>query len=73
MFAVMGVTGQVGGAIARQLLVTSKKVRAIVRDSAGEFTCHSRRHDWRGAIRELTQMLVSRLHQQWIMRSAVAA
>jgi hypothetical protein len=49
------------------------EVRAIVRDSAGEFTCHSRRHDWRGAIRELTRMLVSRLHQQWIMRSAVAA
>jgi len=33
MFAVMGVTGQVGGAIARQLLAASKKVRAIVRDA----------------------------------------
>jgi uncharacterized protein YbjT (DUF2867 family) len=33
MFAVMGVTGQVGSAIARQLLLTSQKVRAIVRDA----------------------------------------
>lgn len=33
MLAVMGVTGQVGGAIARQLLSTSQKVRAIVRDA----------------------------------------
>jgi uncharacterized protein YbjT (DUF2867 family) len=32
MFAVMGVTGQVGGAIARQLRAASQKVRAIVRD-----------------------------------------
>jgi uncharacterized protein YbjT (DUF2867 family) len=33
MFTVMGVTGQVGGAIARQLLSTSQKIRAIVRDA----------------------------------------
>jgi uncharacterized protein YbjT (DUF2867 family) len=32
MFAVMGVTGQVGGAIARALLAAGKQVRAIVRD-----------------------------------------
>jgi hypothetical protein len=49
------------------------EVKAIVRDSAGEFTCHSRQHDWRGAMREMAQILVSRLHQQWIMRSAAAA
>jgi hypothetical protein len=49
------------------------EVKAIVRDSAGDFTCHSRRHDWRGAMRELAHMLVSRLHQQWLMRMAAAA
>ena len=49
------------------------EVKAIVRDSAGDFTCHSRRHDWRGAVREMAQMLVYRLHQQWLMRSATAA
>jgi hypothetical protein len=49
------------------------EVKAIVRDSAGDFTVHSRQHDWRNAMRELAQMLVSRLHQQWLMRSAMAA
>jgi uncharacterized protein YbjT (DUF2867 family) len=32
MFAVMGVTGQVGGAVARALLAVGKQVKAIVRD-----------------------------------------
>ncbi len=32
MFAVMGVTGQVGGAVARSLLAAGKQVRAIIRD-----------------------------------------
>jgi uncharacterized protein YbjT (DUF2867 family) len=32
MFTVMGVTGQVGGAIARALLADGKQVRAVVRD-----------------------------------------
>jgi uncharacterized protein YbjT (DUF2867 family) len=32
MFAVMGVTGQVGGAVARALLAAGKQVKAIVRD-----------------------------------------
>jgi uncharacterized protein YbjT (DUF2867 family) len=34
MFAVMGVTGKVGGAVARQLLAAGAPVRAIVRDEA---------------------------------------
>jgi NAD(P)H dehydrogenase (quinone) len=34
MFAVMGITGKVGGAVAGTLLQHGKKVRAIVRDSA---------------------------------------
>ena len=34
MFAVMGITGNVGGAVAGTLLQHGKKVRAIVRDSA---------------------------------------
>src|SRR6202789_736930 len=34
MFAVMGITGNVGGAVARTLLQHGKKVRGIVRDSA---------------------------------------
>ncbi len=33
MFAVMGVTGQVGGAVARNLVAGGQKVRAIVRDA----------------------------------------
>jgi NAD(P)H dehydrogenase (quinone) len=34
MFAVMGITGNVGGAVARTLLQHGKKVRGIVRDSS---------------------------------------
>lgn len=33
MYAIMGITGQVGGAVARALLADAKPVRAIVRDS----------------------------------------
>ncbi len=32
MYAVMGITGNVGGAVARELLAQGKKVRALVRD-----------------------------------------
>lgn len=32
MFAIMGVTGQVGGAVANKLLADGAKLRAIVRD-----------------------------------------
>jgi uncharacterized protein YbjT (DUF2867 family) len=34
MFAITGITGQVGGAVARALLDARKSVRAVVRDSA---------------------------------------
>ncbi|MGB9991554.1 NmrA family NAD(P)-binding protein [Massilia sp. SM-13] len=34
MYAVMGITGQVGGAVARALLKAGQKVRAVVRDEA---------------------------------------
>jgi NAD(P)H dehydrogenase (quinone) len=34
MYAIMGVTGQVGGAVARALLAEAKPVRAIVRDAS---------------------------------------
>ncbi|MDB5366568.1 MAG: putative NmrA-like family protein, partial [Rhodospirillales bacterium] len=34
MFAVLGITGQVGGAVARALLANGQKVRAVVRDAA---------------------------------------
>jgi uncharacterized protein YbjT (DUF2867 family) len=33
MYAVMGITGQVGGAVARELLAQGKGVRAVVRDA----------------------------------------
>jgi uncharacterized protein YbjT (DUF2867 family) len=34
MFAVLGVTGRVGGAVARSLLAGGESVRAVVRDEA---------------------------------------
>ena len=34
MYAIMGITGQVGGAVARALLADAKPVRAIVRDAS---------------------------------------
>ena len=34
MYAIMGITGQVGGAVARALLANGKAVRAIVRDAS---------------------------------------
>ena len=33
MFAITGVTGKVGGAVARSLLTQGQKVRAVVRDA----------------------------------------
>src|ERR1700733_8179876 len=33
MFAITGITGKVGGAVARSLLALGKKVRAVVRDA----------------------------------------
>jgi NAD(P)H dehydrogenase (quinone) len=34
MYAIMGITGQVGGAVADQLIASGEKVRAVVRNSA---------------------------------------
>ena len=47
------------------------EVRATVHDSAGDFACRSRQHDWRDAMRELIRMLCNRLHEQLLR--AVAA
>jgi hypothetical protein len=47
----------------------SYELRASVRDRSGQFTCRARRNDWRDAVREMTRMLVARLHGQWVMRS----
>jgi hypothetical protein len=47
----------------------SYELRANVRDRSGQFTCRARRNDWRDAVREMTRMLVARLHGQWVMRS----
>jgi uncharacterized protein YbjT (DUF2867 family) len=38
MFAITGITGQVGGAVARTLLAAGKNIRAVVRDGAKEET-----------------------------------
>jgi hypothetical protein len=38
------------------------EVRASVKDSAGAFTCRSRRTDWRDAARDLVRALVRTLH-----------
>jgi hypothetical protein len=46
------------------------EVRADVHCDAGSFTCHNRGSTWRDAMHEMVQMLVSRLHSQWVMRSA---
>ena len=40
------------------------EVRAQVHDAAGDFTCRVRRSEWRDALREMAQMLASRLHTQ---------
>ena len=42
----------------------SYDVRAQVQDSAGGFRCHTRKHDLRGAFRELARRLSVRLHEQ---------
>jgi len=40
------------------------EVQARVHDSAGDFVCRSRRHEWRDAMRDMIQAIVYRLHQQ---------
>ena len=43
-------------------------IRAAVHDSAGDFSCHHRRHDWRSAFRDLVRNLTHLLHEQWLRR-----
>jgi hypothetical protein len=45
---------------------------AAVHDAAGDFTCRTRRRDWREAIRELIHRLVTLLHGQRIARMRLA-
>jgi hypothetical protein len=45
---------------------------AQVRDSAGSFTCRSRRQTWRDALREMIRLLSSQLHRQRL-QAAVAS
>jgi hypothetical protein len=40
------------------------EVRAQVHDSAGDFVCRSRQHDWRDAVRDLVRSLINRLQAQ---------
>jgi len=60
------------------LLITMRRsgrqceVRAQVHDSAGDFVCRSRQHDWRDAVRDLVRTLVNRLHAQQLARAVVA-
>ena len=46
------------------------EVQAAVQDSAGDFGVRTRRHDWREALREIVQSLVTRLHDQCLHRTA---
>jgi uncharacterized protein YbjT (DUF2867 family) len=48
MYAVTGITGQVGGAVANSLLEMGKKVRAVVRNP-------ERARDWAAKGREIVQ------------------
>jgi hypothetical protein len=48
------------------------EVKAIVHDSAGDFACRNRQHDWRSALRDLVRDLVRRLHDQRDRREAMA-
>jgi hypothetical protein len=57
------------------LLITMRRsgrqceVRAHVHDTAGDFVCRSRRHEWRDAVRDLVRSLVNRLHAQQLGRA----
>jgi NAD(P)H dehydrogenase (quinone) len=42
MYAIMGITGQVGGAVADQLIASGEKIRAVVRNSAKASTWAAR-------------------------------
>jgi hypothetical protein len=45
---------------------------AAVHDAAGDFTCRTRKRDWRDAIRELIHRLVMQLRLQKLGRVAMA-
>jgi hypothetical protein len=47
-------------------------VRASVTDACGSFACHTRRHDWRTAVRDLARSLAARLHDQCLRRGVIA-
>jgi hypothetical protein len=47
-------------------------VRASVIDACGSFNCHTRRYDWRTAVRDLARSLATRLHRQCLQRGALA-
>jgi hypothetical protein len=44
----------------------SYEVVAKVRDSAGDFRCRIKGHDWQNAVRDLARTLSVRLHDQWL-------
>jgi hypothetical protein len=51
----------------------SYDVNARVRDSAGDFRFHMRRHDLKNAFRELARRLTVRLHEQCMGRTSALA
>jgi hypothetical protein len=59
------------------LKITLKKVgrsydvNASVRDTAGQFRCHTRGHDLRTVFREIARRLSLRLHEQCLSRAAI--
>jgi len=44
------------------------EARAAMHDNAGDFSFRSRQRDWRGAVRDLVQQVVHRLHDRRIRR-----
>lgn len=49
----------------------SYEVNAVVHDSAGNFRCRIKRHDWQNAVRELSRTLCVRLHDQRLRMPAI--
>ena len=60
------------------LTITLKRVGrtydiiARVHDRAGDFICRARRRDLRGALRDMTRALSSRLHEQYVLHASAA-
>jgi hypothetical protein len=65
--------GQFALTITMQRTGRQCEVRAAVHDSAGDFSCRSRRQDWRDAMRELVRTLVIRLQAQRLHRAVAHA